>query len=145
MTRKVTYAAARIKLGFQKKLKMGNLDAERDWGFAGDYVRAMWMMLQRDQPQDYVIATGVTHSVRTLLETAFGYLNLDYREYLETDPELLRPAEVCHLRGDASKAERDLGWKPTLNFEQLIHLMVDEDLALLQNNATPASLRSNMP
>ena len=145
VTRKVTYAAARIKLGFQTKLKMGNLDAERDWGFAGDYVRAMWMMLQRDNPQDYVIAMGVTHSVRQLLEVAFGHLNLDYREYLEVDPELLRPAEVYHLRGDASKAERELGWKPTVSFEQLIHLMIDADIALLRNDVALASLKNRMP
>ncbi|MHB8654754.1 MAG: GDP-mannose 4,6-dehydratase [Terriglobia bacterium] len=134
VTRKITYAAARIKLGLQKKLRMGNLDAERDWGFAGDYVQAMWMMLQQDKPQDYVIATGVTHSVRHLVEIAFGYLNLDYRDYIEPDPALFRPAEVYHLLGDSSKAARDLGWRPIVSFEQLIKMMVDEDLAQVQKN-----------
>jgi len=136
VTRRVTYGAARIKLGLQQKLRMGNLDAERDWGFAGDYVQAMWMMLQQDKPQDYVIATGVTHSVRQLLEVAFGHLGLDCRKYIETDPALLRPAEVHHLRGDFSKAQRELGWKPTMSFEQLIKLMVDEDIARLRSNLT---------
>ena len=136
VTRRVTYGAARIKLGLQQKLRMGNLDAERDWGFAGDYVQAMWMMLQQDKPQDYVIATGITHSVRQLLEVAFGHLGLAYREYVETDPALLRPAEVHHLRGDFSKAQRELGWKPTVSFEQLIKMMVDEDIARLRSNPT---------
>jgi len=136
VTRKITYAAARIKLGLQKKLRLGNLDAERDWGFAGDYVQAMWMMLQQDKPQDFVIATGVTHSVRHLVEIAFGYLNLDYRDYIEADPALLRPAEVHHLRGDASKAARELGWKPTVSFEQLVKMMVDEDIAQVRKNPT---------
>jgi len=134
VTRKITYAAARIKLGLQKKLRMGNLDAERDWGFAGDYVQAMWMMLQQDKPQDYVIATGVTHSVRHLVEIAFGYLNLDYRDYIDADPALFRPAEVHHLLGDSSKAARELGWRPTVSFEQLIKMMVDEDMAQVQKN-----------
>jgi GDPmannose 4,6-dehydratase len=134
VTRKITYAAARIKLGLQKKLRMGNLDAERDWGFAGDYVQAMWMMLQQDKPQDYVIATGVTHSVRHLVEIAFGYLNLDYRDYIEADPALFRPAEVHHLLGDPSKAARELGWRPTVSFEQLIKMMVDEDIAHVRKN-----------
>lgn len=134
VTRKITYAAARIKLGLQKKLLMGNLDAQRDWGFAGDYVRAMWMMLQQEKPQDYVIATGVAHSVRQVVEIAFGYLNLDYREHIETDPALFRPAEVHHLLGDPSKAVRELGWRPTISFEQLIKMMVDEDVAQIQKN-----------
>ncbi|MBI1954864.1 MAG: GDP-mannose 4,6-dehydratase [Acidobacteria bacterium] len=142
VSRKVTYGAARIKLGLQKKLKMGNLEAERDWGFAGDYVRAMWLMLQRDKPQDYVIATGVTHPVRRLLELAFGCLDLDYRDYVEADPKLLRPAEVCHLRGNFSKAERELGWRPTVTFEQLIQMMVEEDLARIRSN--PALLSSGV-
>lgn len=142
VSRKVTYGAARIKLGLQKKLKMGNLEAERDWGFAGDYARAMWLMLQRDEPQDYVIATGVTHPVRRLLELAFGCLDLDYRDYVEADPNLLRPAEVSHLRGNFSKAERELGWKPTVTFEQLIRMMVEEDLARIRSN--PALLTSGV-
>jgi GDPmannose 4,6-dehydratase len=133
VSRKVTYGAARIKLGLQKKLKMGNLDAERDWGFAGDFTQAMWMMLQQEKPQDYVIATGITHSVRQLLEVAFGHLGLDYREYVETDPAFFRPAEIHYLRGDYSKAARELGWKPTVTFEELIRMMVDADVARLQN------------
>lgn len=136
VTRRVTYGAARIKLGLQPRLQMGNLDAERDWGFAGDYVQAMWMMLQQDKPRDYVVATGITHSVRQLLEVAFGHLGLDCREYVETNPALLRPAEVHHLRGDFSKAQRELGWKPTVSFEQLIKMMADEDIARLRSNPT---------
>jgi GDPmannose 4,6-dehydratase len=124
---------------------MGNLDAERDWGFAGDYTQAMWMMLQQQKPQDYVIATGVTHSVRQLLEVAFGHLGLDYREYVEIDPAFLRPAEVYHLRGDYSKAERELGWKPTVAFEKLIEMMVDADMARLQNPLASTSVRGTVP
>lgn len=135
VTRKVSYGVARIKLGLESKLKLGNLDAERDWGFAGDYVRAMWLMLQQDDPQDYVIATGTTHSVRRLLEVAFGHVGLDYQEYVEVDPALLRPAEVYHLRGDASRAGRKLGWKPAINFEELVAMMVDADLAGLEKQA----------
>jgi GDPmannose 4,6-dehydratase len=112
VTRRVTHNVARIKLGLQQKLKMGNLEAERDWGFAGDYVRAMWLMLQQDAPADYVIATGKTHSVKQLLEIAFERVGLDYRNYVETDTELLRPAEVHHLRGDSAKAQKMLGWQP---------------------------------
>ena len=145
VTRKVSYGAARIKLGLQQKLLMGNLDAERDWGFAGDFVRAMWMMLQQDKPQDYVVATGVTNSVRRLLKIAFECLGLDYQEYVEVDPGLLRPAEVHHLRGDCSKAERELGWRPTINFEQLITMMVHEDMARLRNSAKLASISENLP
>jgi GDPmannose 4,6-dehydratase len=136
VTRKVTYGAARIKLGIQKKLKMGSLDAARDWGFAGDYVEAMWMMLQKDQPQDYVIATGIAHSVCQLLEIAFAYLDMDYREYVESDSALLRPAEVHHLRGDFSKAKSELNWEPGVSFEQLIKMMVDADMTRLRNNVT---------
>lgn len=145
VTRKVTYGAARIKLGLQKKLKMGNLDAERDWGFAGDYVEAMWMMLQQDQPQDYVVATGVTYSVRRLLEVAFAHLDMDYREYVETDPALLRPAEVHHLRGDYSKAKSELSWEPRVSFEQLIRMMVDADMVRLQNNVTTPLSSEKIP
>jgi len=143
VTRKVTYGAARIKLGLQKELRMGSLEAERDWGFAGDYVQAMWAMLQQDEPEDFVIATGVTHSVRHLLEIAFGCLDLDYRDYVRVDPAFLRPADVYHLRGDYSRAERQLGWKPTVGFDELIHMMVKEDLARLQSNATVSSAREN--
>ena len=131
VTRKASYGAARIKLGQQKKLKMGNLDAERDWGFAGDYVEAMWQMLQQDKPKDYVVASGVAHSVRQLLEVAFGHLGMDYRDYVETDAALLRPAEVYHLLGDSSKARQELGWKPRVSFDGLVKMMVDEDLARL--------------
>jgi GDPmannose 4,6-dehydratase len=129
VTRKVSNAAARIKLGLQKRVRMGNLDAERDWGFAGDYVEAMWLMLQQEQPRDYVIATGTTHSVRELLEVAFRHAGLDYRDHVDLDPSLLRPAEVNHLRGDYSRAELAFGWKPKTSFEQLIEDMVDQDLA----------------
>ncbi|HEV2178163.1 MAG TPA: GDP-mannose 4,6-dehydratase [Terriglobia bacterium] len=128
VTRKVSYAVARIKLGLQQKLKLGNLDAERDWGFTGDYVRAMWMMLQQEKPQDYVVATGITHSVRRLCEVAFAHVGLDYRERVEIDPALLRPAEVHHLKGDYAKAKRELGWQPTVSFEGLVRMMVDADL-----------------
>src|SRR5262249_32274739 len=122
VTRKVTNAVARIKLGLQKELRLGNLDAKRDWGYAGDYVRAMWLMLQQAQPEDYVIATGETHSVRDLVETAFGYVNLDWKKYVVEDPALIRPAEVDLLIGDAGKARRMLGWKPEVSFSQLVHL-----------------------
>jgi GDPmannose 4,6-dehydratase len=128
VSRKVTYAAARIKLGLQKELLMGNLDAKRDWGYARDYVEAMWRMLQQDKPDDYVIATGETHSVRELLEIAFGHLDLDYRDFVVIDPRLVRPAEVDLLLGDASKAKKVLGWKPTVTFEELVKMMVDADI-----------------
>ena len=139
VTRKASYGAARVKLGLQSKLKMGNLDAERDWGFAGDYVQAMWQMLQEEKPQDYVVATGVAHSVRQLLEIAFGHLGMDYRDYVETDPAFLRPAEVHHLLGDSSKARQELGWKPQITFEGLVKMMVDEDLARLKREAANSS------
>lgn len=128
VTRKVTRAAARIKLGLDKELPMGNLDAERDWGYAGDYVEAMWHMLQRDSPEDYVIATGIAHSVRDLLESAFARVDLDYREFVRSDPRLVRPAEVARLLGDASRARRTLGWEPRVDFRQLVAMMVDADL-----------------
>jgi GDPmannose 4,6-dehydratase len=134
VTRRVSYNAARIKLGHQQKLKMGNLDAERDWGFAGDYVRAMWMMLQQEKPDDYVIATGQTHSVRRLLEVAFSHAGLDYRDHVEIDPELLRPADVQHLRGDYTKAHATLGWEPEVSFEKLVEMMVDSDLQLVSKD-----------
>jgi GDPmannose 4,6-dehydratase len=128
VTRKVSDGVARIKLGLASSLSIGNLDAHRDWGFAGDYVRAMWLMLQQDRPDDYVIATGVSHSVRELIEIAFGHLGLDWREDTRMDPALLRPAEVDHLLGNASKAERQLGWTPTVSFKELVEMMVDADL-----------------
>ncbi len=131
VTRKVTDGVARIKLGLADHLSLGNLDAHRDWGYAGDYVRAMWMMLQQTEADDYVIASGVSHSVRELVEIAFGYVDLDWRRYVRTDPALLRPAEVDHLIGDAAKARTSLGWEPTVSFEQLIHMMVDADLTRL--------------
>ncbi|MGQ9459017.1 MAG: GDP-mannose 4,6-dehydratase [Anaerolineae bacterium] len=137
VTRKVTHGAARIKLGLADELRLGNLDARRDWGYAVDYVRAMWLMLQQDEPDDYVIATGETHSVRELCEVAFGYLGLDYRDYVKVDPRFFRPAEVDLLVGDASKARAKLGWAPTVTFEELIHLMVDADLKLLQEGRDP--------
>ncbi len=132
VTRKVSYAVARIKLGLQDRLRMGNLEAERDWGFAGDYVRAMWLMLQQDTPDDYVVGTNETHSVRRLLEVAFDHVGLDYTKYVEIDPSLIRPAEVHHLRGDYSKAKTRLGWQPTVGFEQLVRMMVDSDLKVAQ-------------
>jgi GDPmannose 4,6-dehydratase len=130
--RKVAHGAARIKLGLDKELRLGNLDARRDWGFAGDYVRAMWLMLQQDRPDDYVIASGTTHSIRELCEVAFGYLGLDWREYVVQDERFYRPAEVDLLVGDASKARRVLGWEPQVSFEDLVKMMVDADLALLR-------------
>jgi len=132
VTRKVTHAAAQIKLGLASRLAMGNLDARRDWGFAGDYVKAMWLMLQQDQPDDYVIATGVQHSVRELLDVAFGAVGLNYEDYMEIDPQFLRPADVYELTGDASKARSKLGWMPEVTFEELVQMMVDNDLRLLQ-------------
>ena len=138
VTRKVSHSVARIKLGLQKKLRMGNLDVERDWGFAGDYVRAMWLMLQQDAPEDYVIATGVTHSVRHLLDLAFKRVGMDYREHVEIDPDLLRPAEVYHLRGDSTKARQRLGWEPVVSFERLVASMVDSDINLLSRASAPA-------
>ena len=132
VTRKASYGAARIKLCQQTKLKMGNLDAERDWGFAGDYVEAMWQMLQQEEPKDFVVASGVAHSVRQLLEIAFGHLGMDYRDHVEIDPALLRPAEVYHLLGDSTRARQELGWKPKVGFDSLVKMMVDEDLARLE-------------
>lgn len=132
VTRKVTHGAARIKLGLAQELRLGNLDARRDWGYAGDYVQAMWLMLQQDHADDYVIATGETHSVRELCQEAFGYLGLDWERYVVSDPRFYRPAEVDLLVGDASKARRVLGWEPTVSFRELIQMMVDADLKALQ-------------
>jgi GDPmannose 4,6-dehydratase len=129
VSRKVTDGAARIALGLATELPMGNLDAERDWGFAGDYVQAMWLMLQQPEPSDYVIATGVAHSVRDLCRIAFARVGLDHEHHVTFDPRLNRPAEVDHLRGDASKARQALGWEPSVGFEQLIEMMVDADVA----------------
>ncbi len=134
VTRKVSHGVARIKLGLADSLSIGNLEAHRDWGFAGDYVRAMWLMLQRDAPEDYVIATGVSHSVRDLVEIAFARAGLDWQKYVRVDPALLRPAEVDHLLGDASKARSELGWTPEVDFTQLVEMMVDADLERLASS-----------
>lgn len=130
VTRKITRAAARIKLGLQDKLTLGNLDSQRDWGFAGDYVEAMWLMLQQSQADDYVVATGQTHTIREFLDVAFGHLDLDWSKYVEQDPRFLRPAEVDVLCGDASKAHRELGWQPKVSFCELAQMMVESDLKL---------------
>ena len=140
VTRKVTYNAAAIKLGIQDKVSLGNLDARRDWGYAQDYVEAMWMMLQQDEPDDYVIATGKDHSVRDLVEVAFGHLGLDWEDHVELDPALLRPAEVDHLIGDYSKAREKLGWEPRTSFDELIRLMVDSDMELLSTSSAAQRL-----
>ena len=140
VTRKVTDGVARIKLGLAQELGLGNLDACRDWGFAGDYVRAMWLMLQQDTADDYVIATGVSHSVQQLVECAFGYAGLDWRKHVRVDPAFRRPAEVDHLIGDASKARRKLRWEPVVAFETLITMMVDADLARLSGQPARAGV-----
>jgi len=141
VTRKVTDGVARIKAGLSDSLNLGNLDAQRDWGFAGDYVRAMWMMLQQDRPDDYVIATGISHSVRELVEVAFGHAGLDWQKHVSLDPALIRPAEVDHLIGDASKARTALGWRPDVDFRGLVQMMVDADLERLSaTRRSPASL-----
>ncbi len=132
VTRKITYAAARIKHGLQKELKLGNLDSKRDWGFAKDYVEMMWLMLQQDKPDDYVIATGEQHSVREFVEEAFKAAGLNWEEHVQTDPSLLRPAEVETLVGDISKAKAKLGWKPNVSFKELVRIMVEADLKLVE-------------
>ena len=131
VTRKVTDGVARIKLGLATELRLGNLDARRDWGFAGDYVDAMWRMLQQPEPRDYVIGTGVSHSVRDLVEAAFSHVGLDWEKHVRVDPNFIRPAEVDVLTGDASKARAELGWEPTVSFRELVAMMVDADLARL--------------
>jgi len=131
----VSSAAARIARGLQRELVLGNLDARRDWGYAGDYVRAMWLMLQRDEPRDYVVATGETHSVRELCQLAFSEVGLDWREHVRTDPALLRPAEIDRLVGDARRARDELGWRPELCFEDLVRRMVQADLAALERES----------
>lgn len=130
VTRKITSAAARIKVGLQDALYLGNLEAKRDWGFAGDYVKAMWLMMQNSEPKDYVIATGKSHTVREFCEIAFSTLGLDYKKYVRVDPKLLRPAEVDFLIGDSSKIRRELGWQPEVSFEELVKMMVEHDLEL---------------
>jgi GDPmannose 4,6-dehydratase len=138
VSRKVSQQIARIKLGLAEKIKVGNIESRRDWGFAGDYVRAMWLMLQQPKPDDFVIATGITHSVKELLKIAFSHVGLDWQKHVEVDPALLRPAEEDLLSGDASKANRILGWKPTVTFEEMVRMMVDSDLSLLSRSAAPA-------
>ncbi len=139
VTRKITLAAGRIREGLQDKLFLGNLDAKRDWGYAQDFVEAMWLMLQQDEPDDYVVATGETHSVEEFLDVSFGRLELDWREHVELDPRFLRPTEVHLLQGDASKAREKLGWKPTTSFAELVCLMVDNDWELARREREAAS------
>jgi GDPmannose 4,6-dehydratase len=140
VTHKITYGVARIKLGLAHELHLGNLEARRDWGFAGDYVRAMWLMLQQGTPDDYVVATGETHSVQEFVEEAFGYADLDWRKYVKQDPRFYRPAEVDLLVGDPTKAARKLGWEPSVDFRQLVRIMVDADIKMLQSGQhTPNS------
>jgi GDPmannose 4,6-dehydratase len=141
VTRKISWHAAAVKLGMASELRLGNLDAERDWGFAGDYVRAMWLMLQQDEPEDFVIATGEAHSVRDCVQVAFDRAGLSIDDHVVTDPDLLRPAEVEHLVGDASKAKRILGWEPAVSFEELIRMMVDSDLELLRHELSSRASR----
>src|SRR3989449_2606524 len=141
VSRKITRAATRIKLGLQEKLYLGNLDARRDWGYAKDYVEAMWLMLQAGEPDDYVIATGETHSVREFLDETFGHLDLDWKEFIETDPRYYRPAEVDLLLGDAGKARKVLGWEPKVGFKELVRLMVDHDLALAQHESATREVK----
>ncbi|MEI7616530.1 MAG: GDP-mannose 4,6-dehydratase [Actinomycetota bacterium] len=131
VTRKITYNAVKIKLGLEKTISLGNLDAKRDWGFAGDYVEAMWLMLQQDKPDNYVVATGETHTVEELVRAAFDYLNLDWKKHIKIDPRFIRPAEVELLIGDSSKAKKELGWIPKYSFEGLVKMMVDADYKLL--------------
>jgi len=133
VTRKITHTVAKIMLGLARELVLGNLDAKRDWGFAGDYVEAMWLMLQQEKPGDYVIATGETHSVQEFVEAAFSSVNLDWQKYVRIDPKFLRPAEVQQLKGDASLAMKELGWKSRVDFKGLVQMMVDSDIALLRN------------
>ncbi len=134
VTHKITHAAAQIKLGLAHELRLGNLEARRDWGYAGDYVRAMWLMLQQDGPDDYVVSTGETHSVQEFVQEAFGYLDLDWKAYVVQDPKYYRPAEVDLLVGDPAKAGAKLGWEPSVDFRQLVRLMVDADMHVLQGN-----------
>jgi GDPmannose 4,6-dehydratase len=145
VSRKITRAATRIKLGLQDKLYMGNLDAQRDWGYAKDYVEAMWLMLQTSEADDYVIATGETHSVKEFLDETFGCLDLDWKEYVETDPRYFRPAEVDILLGDASKARKALGWEPKVNFKELVRLMVDYDLELARQESVTQEMKGSAP
>jgi GDPmannose 4,6-dehydratase len=137
VTRKITHEVARIKNGLSNELRLGNLDARRDWGFAGDYVEAMWRMVQQDEPRDYVISTGETHSVEEFLDLAFGHVNLDWHDYVVQDPRFMRPAEVDLLVGDAGKAGRELGWEPKVTFSGLVRMMVDADMELVEDGLSP--------
>jgi GDPmannose 4,6-dehydratase len=140
VTRKVTHGVARIKAGLAKELRLGNLQAKRDWGYAGDYVRAMWLMLQQDEPDDYVVGTGQTHSVEEFVQIAFNHVGLDWQDYVVVDPRFYRPAEVDLLLADPAKTRNKLGWVPEVSFEQLVTMMVDADLALLQGTYTPGKV-----
>jgi GDPmannose 4,6-dehydratase len=142
VTRKVTLAAARIREGLQSELRLGNLDAQRDWGYAGDYVDAMWRMLQQDEPDDYVVATGQAHSIRELLDAAFEHVDLDWQDYVRIDPRFYRPSEVNVLLGDPAKAREKLGWTPRTSFEELVRLMVESDLELAERERRVASSKS---
>ena len=133
VTRKVTNTVAKIKLGLAKELRLGNLEAKRDWGYSGDYIRAMWLMLQQDEPEDYVVATGETHSIKEFVEIAFGYVDLDWKDYVIIDDLFYRPAEIYELRGDSSKAKEKLGWEPRVSFRELVQMMVDADLKTLKH------------
>lgn len=137
VTRKITHHVAQIKLGLAKEVRLGNLDSQRDWGYAGDYVRAMWLMLQQENPDDYVVATGETHSVQEFLEEAFGYVDLDWHDHVVQDPRYMRPAEVDLLIGNAAKAGKKLGWEPSVSFRELVRMMVDADLKMLRDGETP--------
>ncbi len=145
VTRKITRAVGRIKCGLQKKLYLGNLDAKRDWGFAGDYVEAMWLMLQQENPDDYVIATNETHSVREFCEKAFGHFDMDYRDFVEIDPRYFRPAEVDLLLGDATKAKQTLGWQPTTSFDDLVSMMAEHDHELALREKTLRDAGHELP
>jgi len=134
VSRKITHSVAQIRKGQRQMLHLGNLDAQRDWGYAGDYVAAMWRMLQIDEPQDYVVGTGIMHSVRDLVALAFSHVGLDWEEFVFEDPTLYRPAEVEHLCADSAKAKRVLGWEPEVDFQELVKMMVDSDVALLGEN-----------
>jgi GDPmannose 4,6-dehydratase len=133
VTRKITSTVAKIKLGLAKELRLGNLEAKRDWGFAGDYVKAMWMMLQQEEPEDYVVATGETHSIKEFVELAFGSVNLDWKEYVKIDEKLFRPAEVHQLRGNFDKAKKRLGWEPNITFRELVDMMIESDMKELKS------------
>jgi GDPmannose 4,6-dehydratase len=145
VTRKITRAATRIREGLQETLYLGNLDARRDWGYAGDYVEAMWLMLQQPEPDDYVIATGESRSVRDFLEAAFGLVGLDWRAHVQMDPRYSRPTEVHHLEGDASKAREVLGWQPVVNFSELVHMMVESDWELARQERTLSDAGHMLP